>query len=194
MERAFFENGRFENLIARNNTVKFGDYERCSFRNCDFSDSDLSGINFTDCIFDGCNFTLVKLLQTTFRDAKFINSKLLGLHFEDCNTLMVSFEFYGCNISLCSFYNMKLKKTVFSYSLITECDFSKADMSLSEFRDCDLLLSTFSNTNLEKADLRTAVNYSIDPDRNRLRKAKFSLQGLPGLLEKYDLNIDGMTV
>jgi hypothetical protein len=42
---------------------------------------------------------------------------------------------------------------------------------------------------LEKADLRTSFNYLIDPEVNKMRKAKFSIDGLPGLLGKYELEI-----
>jgi len=43
---------------------------------------------------------------------------------------------------------------------------------------------------LENADLRTSYNYSIDPDANRIRKAKFSLPAVIGLLDKYYLDIE----
>jgi hypothetical protein len=43
---------------------------------------------------------------------------------------------------------------------------------------------------LEKADLRTSYNYSIDPETNKIRKARFALLGIRGLLEKYDIPID----
>jgi fluoroquinolone resistance protein len=43
---------------------------------------------------------------------------------------------------------------------------------------------------LEKADLRTAYNYSIDPSINKIKKAKFSLPGVVGLLSKYDIEIE----
>ena len=50
--------------------------------------------------------------------------------------------------------------------------------------------AAFENTILEKADFRTSFNYSIDPGKNRIKKAKFSLAGIAGLLEKYDIEID----
>jgi hypothetical protein len=50
--------------------------------------------------------------------------------------------------------------------------------------------STFDNTILEKADLRTAFNFSINPVNNRIRKAKFSIAGLAGLLDQFDIEID----
>ena len=38
--------------------------------------------------------------------------------------------------------------------------------------------------------MRTAYNYAIQPDSNRIKKARFSLQGVRGLLEKYDIVIE----
>jgi fluoroquinolone resistance protein len=43
---------------------------------------------------------------------------------------------------------------------------------------------------IEKADFRTAYNYHLDPESNRLKGAKFSFHGLPGLLGKYGLEIE----
>jgi hypothetical protein len=43
---------------------------------------------------------------------------------------------------------------------------------------------------MEKTDFTSAVNYSIDPEINKLAKAKFSLNGIKGLLEKYNIDIE----
>jgi len=43
---------------------------------------------------------------------------------------------------------------------------------------------------LEKVNFLTSYNYSIDPENNRLKKAKFSMNGLAGLLGKYDIEIE----
>jgi len=48
----------------------------------------------------------------------------------------------------------------------------------------------FENTNLQKVDLRSAINYSINPEINQIKKAKFSASGLRGLLEKYDIVVE----
>ena len=50
--------------------------------------------------------------------------------------------------------------------------------------------SVFNKTILEKADFRTAYNFSIDPENNRMKKARFSSIGIQGLLYKYDIVID----
>ena len=61
------------------------------------------------------------------------------------------------------------------------------------FDKCDMAKAKFEKTNLEKADFRTAINFTIDPEKNRLKKARFSSAGLPGLLYKYDIEIDNAT-
>jgi uncharacterized protein YjbI with pentapeptide repeats len=70
-------------------------------------------------------------------------------------------------------------------------DFTGADLSGAIFTDCDLAKSVFMNTNLEQADLRSAINFSIDPESNRIKKARFSMTGLIGLLRKYEINYEG---
>ncbi|MFM7194091.1 MAG: pentapeptide repeat-containing protein, partial [Bacteroidota bacterium] len=89
-----------------------------------------------------------------------------------------------------SFYKTKIKKTIFKNSQFKEADFSEADLSGSLFDNCNMERAIFDRTILEKADLRTSYNYSIDPELNRIKKAKFSLMGISGLLEKYDIEID----
>jgi fluoroquinolone resistance protein len=58
------------------------------------------------------------------------------------------------------------------------------------FDNCDLSKASFDNTILEKADFRTAFNYSINPESNKIKKAKFSVSGIAGLLDKYDIHIE----
>ncbi|MHB1107356.1 MAG: pentapeptide repeat-containing protein [Lutibacter sp.] len=85
---------------------------------------------------------------------------------------------------------MKLKNTKFNKCKLQEVDFSETDLTNASFNNCDLIGSIFNATILEKADFRTSYNYSIDPEINRLKKAKFSLQGVVGLLGKYQIEIE----
>jgi uncharacterized protein YjbI with pentapeptide repeats len=71
-----------------------------------------------------------------------------------------------------------------------EVDFTECDLCNSVFDNCDLTGAAFDKTNIEKADFRTSFSYIIDPEKNRIKKAKFSLTGLPGLLNKYDIEIE----
>jgi uncharacterized protein YjbI with pentapeptide repeats len=115
---------------------------------------------------------------------------MLGLHFEHCNEFGLAFSFEDCQLDHSSFYKTKIKKTSFKNSSLKESDFTESDLTSSIFENCNLSGALFENTILEKADFRTSLNYSIDPELNRIRKAKFSISEISGLLNKYDIEID----
>jgi uncharacterized protein YjbI with pentapeptide repeats len=85
---------------------------------------------------------------------------------------------------------MKLKKTGFNNCNLQEADFTETDLTSSVFENCDLYRTVFYGTILEKADFRSSFNYSFDPERNRIKKARFSRLGVTGLLEKYNIEIE----
>lgn len=120
----------------------------------------------------------------------FKDCKMLGLQIENCNEFGLSFQFDSCNLNHSSFFQKKLKNTVFKNSQLQEVDFTECDLSASIFDTCDLMSAKFENTNLEKTDFRKAFNYSINPDKNRIKKAKFSVMGISGLLDNYDIVIE----
>jgi uncharacterized protein YjbI with pentapeptide repeats len=66
----------------------------------------------------------------------------------------------------------------------------EADLMGADFQGSDLNGAIFENTILEKADFRHAKNFIIDPETNRIKKAKFALDGLPGLLQKYGIEVE----
>ena len=114
----------------------------------------------------------------------------MGLRFDACNGIGLSFTFDNCTLDHSSFYQLKIKRSVFKNTGFKEADFSETDISESVFLNCDLAGAVFDNTNLEKSDLRTSYNYSIDPENNRIKRAKFSFPGVMGLLDKYGIIMD----
>lgn len=192
MEQTYIADTTFDHKIISDHPLEKGEYENCRFANCDFSEADWSDIKFTECEFIACNLSLVALSKTAFRDVKFKDCKMLGLHFDTCNGIGLSFMFDGCQLNHTTFYKTKIRKTIFRNTKLQEVDFAECDLTDSLFENCDLSRANFENTIIEKADFRTSFNYSIDPEINRIRKAKFSMSGLPGLLEKYNIDIEGM--
>jgi uncharacterized protein YjbI with pentapeptide repeats len=190
MELLNLEDQTFEKLEFSLSTYPKGQYENCSFIACDFSNANLSNYIFIDCVFTTCNLSLAKLSKTTLRNVHFIECKLTGLHFEDCYPFGMTLCFDGCNLTHSSFFKTSIKETVFKKCLLLETDFAASDLTACVFELCDLSGALFDNTILEKADLRTSFHFSINPASNRIKKAKFSLSGLAGLLENYDLEID----
>jgi len=166
-----------------------GEYYNCNFRNCNIAGSDLSGIRFMDCTFAGCDLSNVKMLKSSFQETVFKECKMLGLHFENCDQLGMTVRFEDCQLDHSSFYQVKLNHTVFLKTSLQEVDFAEADLRNTIFDQCDLLNAAFDHTNLERANLSSAQNYSIDPENNRIRGAKFSLPEVVGLLNKYQIEI-----
>lgn len=190
MERPYIEDKLFDRFHFTGKPLPLGDYEYCRFDNCDFSGTDLSGIHFTECSFTGCNLSMVKLQKTSLNGVQFKECKLLGLHFEDCNSVLFSVNFDHCQLDLSSFFQLKMKKILFSNCSLKETDFTETDLTASVFDHCDMIRAIFQNTILEKTDLRTSVHYSIDPSCNKIKKTKVSSTGLAGFLDKYDFDID----
>jgi fluoroquinolone resistance protein len=120
---------------------------------------------------------------------RFVNCKLLGVDFSGCQDFLFSVAFTGCTLDYAYFGKKNFKKTTFKSSSIKEANFTDTDLTSAVFLDCDLQCTVFQGTNLEKADFTSAYNYAMDPDQNRIKKAKFSQQGALGLLAKYDIII-----
>ncbi|MDD5674490.1 MAG: pentapeptide repeat-containing protein [Chitinivibrionales bacterium] len=180
----------FSKIDFTQNPPAEGEYENCTFTNCDFSNTDFADRHFMDCAFEDCNLSMVKLFGTALQEVAFKKCKMLGLHFENCQAFGLSVRFEDCNLDHSSFFKTRLKKTLFKNTKLIEVDFSGCDLSGAVFDACDLTRATFENSVLEKADLRSAYNFSIDPEKNRIKKAKFSLAGIAGLLDNYDIEIE----
>ncbi len=191
MSRQYIEDTVFKGDYFTVREQLADEYESCTFISCIFSNADLSGIYFTDCTFESCDFSMAKLKSTAFRDVIFKNCKLLGLHFDDCNIFLLSFYFEDCILNFSSYYKLKLKNIHFKNCKLEEVEFVEADLTNSVFTNCDLAGTVFENTILVKADFRTSYNYSINPETNKIKKAKFSILGVAGLLDRYDIVVEG---
>ena len=184
------EDKTFESDDFTLNNLPKDDYEYCTFIDCKFADSDLSNIAFRECEFIDCDLSLAKLKYTVLNDIVFKNCKLLGLHFNDCDDLLLSFRFENCNLELAVFYDLNLKNTVFTDCSFNGTDFTESDLSGSAFVNCNLKHTVFDRTKLEQADFRSAYNFSIDPEANSIKKARFSKENLAGLLYKYHIKVE----
>lgn len=190
MNDLYIESKTFDKIDFTHTTLEKGEYEKCVFTNCNFSESSLAAINFSNCEFKNCNLSMVKLDKTTLREVKFKDCKQLGILFEKCNEFLFAIHLDNCILNHSSFFKLSLKKMKFKNCVLQEVDFSEADLTAAIFENCDLQGATFDKTILERADFRTARNFSIDPEANSIRKAKFTLEGVTGLLNKYSIDIE----
>jgi uncharacterized protein YjbI with pentapeptide repeats len=66
-------------------------------------------------------------------------------------------HFEDCDLSESSFFDIKAKK--------------------STFKNCEFNFCEFENVDFSEADFSTSKNYSIDPSKNELKNAVFSIEG-----------------
>lgn len=185
----YFEDKTFEKRNCTHQPLPAGVYENCHFLQCNLAGANISAIHFVDCRFEHCDASMLQVQKTVFRDVAFTDCKLLGIYFHNCQQSLFSPTFTGCLLNMSSFQGCKIKKTYFSRCELRDVDFTDADLSGSVFDDCNLERAIFANTRLDAVDLRSAYNFSINPTDNYLKKAQFSLNGLPGLLQHVPIII-----
>ena len=190
MDSKYIDEQTFKNVDFSKEPLSIGEYEYCTFMGCDFSNSMLSSIRFLETEFVDCNFSNAVLGQTSFQTVIFKTCKMLGLQFDACDQFGFAASFDTCQLDHSSFHGMKLNRSVFKNSQMEGVDFSGADLKGSKLFECNLLHAIFQDTNLEKADLRKSINYSIDPEQNRIKNAIFSLPEVIGLLDKYQIVVE----
>lgn len=190
MSFKYIDEQTFANSNYSEKPLEIADYEYCTFKNCNFSNAVLSEIKFSECEFFDCNFSNANLANLSLQDVKFKNCKMLGLRFDVCNQFGFAATFEACQLDHSIFYKMKLNRSTFINSQLKGVDFSETDLKKSKLIGCNLFDATFQNTILEMADLTHSTNYSINPEENRIKGAKFSMPEIAGLLDKYQIRIE----
>lgn len=161
----------------------------CSFNSCDFSESLLRNTQFCTCIFTDCNLSLAKLDGCRFQDVRFVGCKIVGAEFFKCEKTFFSPKFENCLLHYCNFSELNMKKISFGGSKLKECHFTNTNLISADFGEVDLSGTVFHNCDLSMADFASAVRYDIDPQTNKIKKAKFSLPEAVGLLKGFGITI-----
>jgi uncharacterized protein YjbI with pentapeptide repeats len=164
-------------------------FEQCIFRKLDLTRTEFIGTNFINCRFESCNLTSVILKNTKLYDVSFVNCQLPHVDFSVCNPFGFHVNFQECGLDYTVFLNRKLKKARFTDCSLKEAHFLKCELTGTVFKQCNLELARFEDNDLTGADFSSSYNLELDPDLNKLKKARFSLHNLPGLLAKYNLVI-----
>ncbi|MDB5119490.1 MAG: putative low-complexity protein [Sphingobacteriales bacterium] len=179
----------FKNYNFPDHFFQHSVFENCTFENYNFSDKDFSGTDFIETLFINCNFSNASLAGSGLKDTIFKHCKLTGVDFARSKDFLFSVQFSNCILDYTSFVKKKNRKCNFIDCSVKGADFTESDLTNSTFDNCDLIAAVFNRTNLNNADLSTSYNFVINPEINSLRKAKLSLNGLPGLLLTYGIVI-----
>lgn len=179
----------FEKTFERLTEIPRGEFEACHFKHIQGSESHLSRQSFVGCTFEQCHFNLIQVQETKFQDCLFKDCQLLGVAFEKVYKIGLEIRFEDCWLDHASFVGLPLTKTPFLRCRLTGVDFSGADLREADFSGSSLHQAQFFNTRLEKADFRQAEGFDINPQHNKLKKTKFNISGLPGLLRATGIDI-----
>lgn len=180
----------FDAQQVANSPLIAGTYEDCVFSGCNFQEAILTSFVFVDCKFESCNLSMVRVDGSVFRDVTFNECKLVGTDFESCNSFGFSIVFTRSVLNYASMQGMDLRNCKFSDCTMNGVNLSRAQMTGLKLNGCDFESAIFNQTILESADLRSSTNYSIRPEKNRLKNARFSMPEVLGLLNHCPIIIE----
>lgn len=166
------------------------EFEHYHFLHFDLSQANLAGRLFSECRFENCNLAGTSLANTSLQNVAFEGCKLLGLQFEACRDMLFAVHFDRCQLDYASFSGKAMPNTRFADCSLREASFSGTNLTGAVFQNCELDRAVFLQSQLAGADFRTAHNLVLDPERNELTGARFSLLSLPGLLTRHQLIIE----
>jgi uncharacterized protein YjbI with pentapeptide repeats len=163
----------------------------CTFVRCAFAGSTFRKCRFVNCTFQQCDLRLIQVPESAFSGTRFEDSKVVGVDWTQADWAAVGLGdpigFFECAIGHCTFIGLDLKGIQIKGCVATDVDFREADLTGADLRGSDLAESLFGNTNLTEADLSSARNYHIPPEKNVLSRAKFSLPEAMALLYSMDI-------
>ncbi len=180
-------NTEFKGIVYNENEISYKEYENCAFIDCNFTNCIFLAASFIDCKFVNCNFNGAKINHTSLRTVYFNKCKISDVNFAMIDKFIFEIHFKDCNLDFSKFYALKLKGTTFTNTSLVAVDFMAADLSEVVFENCDLYRSEFDKAIANKTNFKTSFNYTINPEKTKIKKAIFSLEGVKGLLYKYDI-------
>ncbi len=181
-----FNNQAFKRLVYRGKIIEGKEFEQCTFAKCSFVETAFLGCRMRECTFKDCDLRLMRVKGSTFVNVKFEGSEVTHVNWTEAiwpgASLFDSLKFQECSISYSTFIGLALRNFGAVKCTAKDADFAEADLTRAVFTGTDFAESRFLHTNLSEADFTGAVNYTISPLDNPIKKAKFSLPAAVSLL------------
>ena len=183
----------FKDLEITGIQIRLSTFQDCTFENCTFSETKFQNCRFVNCVFKNCNLSLVEVPGSSFEGIKFENTKLIGVNWSQAQwpakSIWNPLSFKKCALSHATFLGVDLGAVKFRRCEAVNVDFREAKLPQADFAFTDLKDSLFQSTDLTGADLRYARNYQLDPSKNKIQNARFSLPEAMALLYSMDIEI-----
>lgn len=183
----------FKGLALNGDELRGSEFDSCSFDDCSFADAIWRDCQFTNCLFRNCDLSLLQVPISDFLATRFDGCRLIGVDWTRAawNSIRLdsTIGFANCTLSHSTFIGLRLRGLQLVESVATNVDFREADLARANFANTDLRNSLFINTDLSGADLSRARHYTIAPQQNKLKQAKFSLPEAMSLLYNLDITL-----
>jgi uncharacterized protein YjbI with pentapeptide repeats len=191
--QAQYQDESFREIILDGAQITRSQFYDCTFTECSFAETELLKCRFSNCVFEGCDLSLMRVTDSAFSDTRFLDSKVLGVNWTladwSTNLFGEGLIFQKCSINHSTFIGLQLKGISIVDCVASNVDFRETDLSKSNLSGTEFSESLFISTNLTEADFRDAINYAINPAKNMLTRAKFSLPEAMSLLFSMDIEL-----
>ncbi len=185
----------FTELVFNGEELKNKYFEQCTFTHCSFVETKFFSCKFIDCEFRTCNLSSAHFKNTSFNEILFEESKMIGINWTYAKWPLIKLsspiKIYKSNISHSSFFELELRELIIEDCKAHDVDFRGCDLSNGCFILTDFQGSQFMNTKLYAADFSDAINYTINPLENDIRKGKFSMPDAINLLDHFEISLQG---
>ena len=173
--------------LPKKQTVR-AEFYKCKFISCNLFQSKFIECDFENCTFESCDMSLAAFENSRLLDVSFIKTKLVGFEWTKLRNPS-RYSFKECKLDGSNFFKVNIQQLHMINCSARECDFTEANLSKGEFSGTDFLGSRFGQTNLSFADFSDALNYAIDPNKNKLKKTVFTQPEVTTLLNYFDIVI-----
>jgi uncharacterized protein YjbI with pentapeptide repeats len=185
----FFADVTFADLALEAADLRGKELQRCTFRRCKLPESRWARAKLEDCVFEHCDLTRMAPQELGLRGVTFKDTKLMGVDWTDTGPHPnVTFE--GCDLRYASFVKMRLRGTKFLRCMAREANFLEVDLTEADFTDTDLSDSTIKGCTLIKANLAHAVGLRLDPQLNKVKGARLSLEAAVLLVQSFGIVVE----
>ena len=166
------------------------DFRNCSFKNVDFTGSELKTVGFIECNYDNCDFSNSKLNECSIIKTEFQNCKMTGTDFSE--TYFHETEFVNSNMTYTNFTETRLKKVSFKNNKLENSSFNYVKLDKVVFESDVMIDTEWFGTNLKNIDLSLCQIDGMVVDRNLIQglivneQQAISLSKLLGIVVKEE--------
>jgi fluoroquinolone resistance protein len=177
---------KYEKVIRENETIEAFTFVECEFHHCDFSELKVINTTFTNCIFSDCTILNMNFTNCSATGNHFFRCVIIGMVWGNLlktDSIFLPFDkIEKCVFRYHSFYKLDLRKKDFSECDLSGCMFENCNLSDASFVGTNLKETIFDDNNLIGADFRNAKDYLFDVRNNQVKGAKFSMPEAVNLL------------